>query len=107
MKDRFPAAYFRRRCMSKRLFMRIVNTLSARVEYFQSRTDATGRQSLSALQKCICALRQLVTGQTANMFDEYLHVGESTGILCLKYFRASVRFAFGEEFLQAPTTRDC
>ena len=96
----FSADYFWHRFrMSKRLFLRIVNTLSARVEYFQSRTNVTGKQSLSVLQKCTCAIRQLATGQTANMFDEYLHVGESTGILCLKIFCTNIRSAFGEEFL--------
>ena len=105
---RYPEDYFRRRFrMSKRLFMRIVNTLSTRVEYFQEGADATGRQSLTALQKCTCAIRQLATGQTADLFDEYLHVGESTGILCLKSFCDGVRSAFGEEFLRAPTTDDC
>ena len=54
---RYSEDYFRRRFrMSKRLFMRIVNTLSTRVEYFQEGADATGRQSLTALQKCTCAI---------------------------------------------------
>ena len=87
--------------------MRIVNTLSAHVEYFQHSVDATGRQSLVALQKCTCAIRQLATGQTADLFNEYLHVGELTRILCLKIFCDSVRSAFGEEFLRAPTAEDC
>ncbi|XP_047948763.1 uncharacterized protein LOC125194547 [Salvia hispanica] len=105
---RFPEYYFWRRFrMLKRLFMRIVNTLSARGEYFQSRRDAVGRQSLSVLQKCTCAIRQLATAQTVDLFDEYLHVGESTGILCLKNFCDDIRSAFGDEFLRAPTTEDC
>ncbi|XP_047961640.1 uncharacterized protein LOC125206429 [Salvia hispanica] len=70
------------------------NTLSARVEYFQSGVDATGRQSLSALQKC------LVPSDNLLLFDEYLHVGESTGILCLIIFATafvllSARNSFG------------
>ncbi|XP_047979101.1 uncharacterized protein LOC125221019 [Salvia hispanica] len=86
---------------------RFSDTLSVRVEYFQSRRDAIGRQSLLALQECTCALRQLATGLMADLFDEYLHVGESTRILCLKNFCDDVRSAFGEEFLRAPTTKDC
>ena len=87
--------------------MCIVNTLSTHVEYFQSGVDATGRQSLSALQKCTCVIRQLATGQKTDLFDEYLHVGESTGILCLKIFCDSIRSALVEEFLRTPTTEDC
>ncbi|KAL1559881.1 protein ALP1-like [Salvia divinorum] len=105
---RFPADYFRRRFrMRKDLFLRIVNALAARDEFFQERPDATGRQGFTTLQKCTCAIRQLATGQTSDMFDEYLHVGESTGRECLKRFCVGLRKAFGEEYLRQPNTEDC
>ena len=70
--------------MLQELFLSIVQTLEARDEYFQYREDGIGRPGLTPLQKCTVALRQLAYGTTADMFDEYLHVGETTGRDCLK-----------------------
>ena len=89
--------------MQKELFLRIVNALSARYEYFQLRADAAGRISLSPLQKCMVAVRQLAYGGTADMFDEYLKVGESTGRECLQNFCQGVRDTFGDTYLRKPT----
>ena len=100
--------YFRRRFrMSRPLFLHIANTLAGREEYFREGFDAVGRPSHTTLQKCTAAIRQLATGQTADAFDEYLHVGESTGRLCLLNFCKGVRAAFTAEFLKKPTTADC
>ncbi|XP_042038479.1 uncharacterized protein LOC121784401 [Salvia splendens] len=70
----------------KELFLRVVNVLSARYEYFQLRIDAAGRIGLSPLQKCTVSIRQLAYGGTADMFEEYLHVGDKTGCEYLKKF---------------------
>ncbi|XP_047953967.1 uncharacterized protein LOC125200352 [Salvia hispanica] len=105
---RWDDTYFRRRFrMSRPLFLHIANTLAAREEYFQEGFDATGRPSHTTLQKCTAAIRQLATGQTADLFDEYLHVGETTGRLCLMEFCKGVRAAFTDEFLKKPNTADC
>ncbi|XP_047978936.1 uncharacterized protein LOC125220844 [Salvia hispanica] len=44
---------------------------------------------------------------TTDSFNEYLHVGESTGKLCLMNFCKGVRAAFTDEFLKKPSTADC
>ena len=50
----FPAKLFRRRFrMRKHVFLRIVNVLSARNEFFQQRPDATRRLGASALQNAL------------------------------------------------------
>ena len=41
------------------------------------------------------------------MFDEYLHVGETTGRECLKTFCKLVVEAFGDTYLRRPTADDC
>ncbi|XP_042041219.1 uncharacterized protein LOC121786651 [Salvia splendens] len=100
--------YFRRRFrMRRELFLHIANTLAAREEYFQEGFDAIGRPSLTTLQKCTAAIRQLATGQTPDLFDKYLHIGDSTGRLCLMNFCKGVRAAFTNEFLKKPSTADC
>jgi hypothetical protein len=59
----YPPSYFHRRYRIRRtLFLRIMHKLSETSPYFCERYDATGRASLTALQKCIAALRQLAYG---------------------------------------------
>ncbi|XP_048605195.1 uncharacterized protein LOC125582492 [Brassica napus] len=72
----FPPHLFRRRFrMNKEVFMRIVDTLSANVPFFQQRRDAVGRLGLSTLQKCTAAIRMLAYGSAADAVDEYLRLG--------------------------------
>ncbi|GER30007.1 5-formaminoimidazole-4-carboxamide-1-(beta)-D-ribofuranosyl 5'-monophosphate synthetase [Striga asiatica] len=71
----YPDYIFRRRfCMRKELFLLIVNALQTRSSYFQQNIDAIGRQSLSPLQKCTAAIRQLAYGVPADHLDEYLRM---------------------------------
>ncbi|XP_047965898.1 uncharacterized protein LOC125210383 [Salvia hispanica] len=81
-----PTVFHRRFRMRRDLFLRIVQTLEGRDEYFQYREDDIGRPGLTPLQKCTVAIRQLAYGTTTDMFDEYLHVGETDGRDCLKTF---------------------
>ena len=71
----YPKNLFRRRFrMNKPLFLRIVHRLSTEVQYFQPSEDATGRSSLSPLQKCTAAIRQLAYGGAADTVDEYVRL---------------------------------
>lgn len=45
---------------------------------------ALNRPGLSPLKKCTAAIRQLGTGSPAYQLDEYLKIGHSTGVECLK-----------------------
>ncbi|XP_013608195.1 PREDICTED: uncharacterized protein LOC106314947 [Brassica oleracea var. oleracea] len=81
----YPPHYFRRRFrMNHTLFTGIVNRLSNEVPYFQHRRDAVGRYMISPLQKCTAAIRMLAYGCAGDMVDEYLRMGETTALLCLK-----------------------
>ncbi|XP_047961986.1 uncharacterized protein LOC125206808 [Salvia hispanica] len=105
---RWGANVFHRRfIMSRDLFLRIVHMLEGRDEYFQYREDGIGRPGLTPLQKCTVAIRQLAYDTTADMFDEYLHVGDTTGRECLKKFCKLVVEAFGDTYLRRPTANDC
>ncbi|XP_047949283.1 uncharacterized protein LOC125195131 [Salvia hispanica] len=70
-----PTVFHRRFRMRRDLFVSIVQTLEARDEYFQYREEGICRPGLTPLQKCTVVLRQLAYDTTADMFDEYLHVG--------------------------------
>ncbi|XP_033146098.1 uncharacterized protein LOC117133616 [Brassica rapa] len=103
----FPHNIFRRRFrMNKTLFMGIVHRLSQEIEYFQPKEDAAGRSSLSPLQKCTAALRQLAYGGAADAVDEYIRMGETTARNCLHHFTAGIIQLFGDYYLRRPTPED-
>uniref|UniRef100_A0A0D3DSA4 GRF-type domain-containing protein n=1 Tax=Brassica oleracea var. oleracea TaxID=109376 RepID=A0A0D3DSA4_BRAOL len=68
--------------------------------------DAVGRASLSPLQKCTAAIRQLAYGGGADTVDEYVRLGETTARKCLYQFTAGIIHLFGDEYLRRPTPED-
>ncbi|XP_024016514.1 uncharacterized protein LOC112089892 [Eutrema salsugineum] len=103
----YPPHIFRRRFrMTKDLFMHIVQRLSTEVPYFQQRRNAIGRLGLSPLQKCSAAIRMMANGTAADAVDEYLRLGASTALLCLKNFTEGIISLFGDEYLRRPTAAD-
>ncbi|XP_057808904.1 uncharacterized protein LOC131023382 [Salvia miltiorrhiza] len=100
-----PQIFRRRFRMSRELFLRIVNALEVD-PYFQQRPDAIGRLSFSPIQKCTAAVRQLAYGTAADCCDEYLRIGETTALECLKKFCKAVVRIFGGTYLRWPTTAD-
>ena len=72
--------------MRKEVFLRLVEGVEAQDQYFHRRPDATGRLSISALQKCTAAMRMLAYGEAADRVDEYLRLSESTARISLQHF---------------------
>jgi hypothetical protein len=70
------------------------------------RYDVIGHTGLTALQKCIAALRQLTYGIAADTIDEYLKLGKTTALECLEYYCSGIIECFGDEFLRCPTVTD-
>ncbi|XP_024004407.1 putative nuclease HARBI1 [Eutrema salsugineum] len=102
----YPPHIFRRRFrMNKPLFMHI-ERLSEKVSFFQKKRDATGRYGLSTIQKCTTAIRILAYGCASDAVDEYLRLGETTALRCLKNFVEGIINVFGEEYLRRPTPDD-
>uniref|UniRef100_A0A0D3C9X9 DDE Tnp4 domain-containing protein n=1 Tax=Brassica oleracea var. oleracea TaxID=109376 RepID=A0A0D3C9X9_BRAOL len=92
--------------MNRPLFMHIVERLSNEVEFFQQKTDALGRLSLSPLQKCTSAICVLAYGTAADAVDEYLRLGETITRSCVEHFVESIIYLSGEEYLRRPTPAD-
>jgi hypothetical protein len=92
--------------MQMTLFLNIMYKLSETSLHFSERYGATGRISLTALQKCIAVVRQLAYGMSANTIDEYLKLGESIALECLEYYCVGIIECFGVEFLRCPTITD-
>ncbi|XP_062232833.1 uncharacterized protein LOC133930168 [Phragmites australis] len=96
---------FRRRFrMTRPLFLRIVDNLREWSPYFTQRVDATGRDSLSPLQKCTAAIRMPAYGSSADQLDEVLKIAASTCLEILGKFAEGVIECFGEEYLRPPTS---
>ncbi|XP_057790335.1 uncharacterized protein LOC131007178 [Salvia miltiorrhiza] len=91
--------------MSWALFLHIVNALEVD-PYFQQRPDACGRFGFSPIQKCTAAIRQLAYGTVADCCDEYLRIGKTTALACLKKFCKAVVRKFSGVYLRRPTTAD-
>lgn len=91
--------------MSRSLFLRIQSMLEANEPYFVQRRNNAGRLGLSSFQKMIAAIRMLAYGETADLCDEYLRIGESTALKSLKKFVKAV-INFSEENLWSPNNND-
>ncbi|XP_057811435.1 uncharacterized protein LOC131025654 [Salvia miltiorrhiza] len=103
----YGPTFFRRRFrMQKELFLRIVEAVQGEDTYFQMSHDARGRDSLTPLQKYTTAICQLAIGVSADTFDEYLKVANTTGRLYLKRFCKAVIRAYSGEYLRRPTQAD-
>jgi hypothetical protein len=92
--------------MRMTLFLSIMHRVSETSPYFCERYDATGRASLTALQKCTTALRQLAYGMTRDIIDEYMKLGKITALECLEYYCLNIIEYFGDKFLRHPTVTD-
>ncbi|XP_047948999.1 uncharacterized protein LOC125194825 [Salvia hispanica] len=95
------------KCRDRSLPIHIATTLADRFECFTLRSDCTGRIGLSTLQKCTSAIRQLAYAGPADMFNEYLQMGETTSLNVLRQFCKGIREVFGPEFLRKPTPDEC
>ena len=75
-------------------------------DYFVQRRNAANTVGLSGEQKMTDALRMLAYGMSTNSLDEYVRIGESTTIECVKRFYQGVVKNFGPEYLRSPNLAD-
>ena len=98
---------FRRRFrMNRDLFLRLVDAVKIKDDFFIQKKDATGRLQLSSLQKVTAAIRQLAYGISSDAVDEYIRIADSTAMVCLKRFCYAVVALFKEEYLRTPNSED-
>ncbi|KAG2294364.1 hypothetical protein Bca52824_041033 [Brassica carinata] len=82
--------------MSQRLFLHIVDVIKQHDNYFNQRRDASGKLGLSTFQKVTAAIRILAYEIPADATDEYIKIGESTTIECMKIFFRAIVDVFSE-----------
>jgi hypothetical protein len=92
--------------MQRHLFKRIKQTVKNHDNYFKKKPDACAKEGLSALQKCVAAIRILAYGVPADAIDEYVRIGESTARQSFQHFCRAVIKVFGDHYLRAPNATD-
>ncbi|XP_053686445.1 uncharacterized protein LOC128735984 [Sabethes cyaneus] len=97
--------FLRRFRMTKEMFWRISDGLKNH-DFFKQKIDAVGKRGLSTVQKVCAAVRMLAYGTSSDSVDEYLKMGDSTAMLCLKEFCSSVIAVFGDRYLRSPNAAD-
>ncbi|KAK1612505.1 hypothetical protein QYE76_036178 [Lolium multiflorum] len=103
----FKEKMFRRRYrMSRELFLVILRGVRDYDPYFQCRPDATGALGFTSYQKCFAAICMLSYGMAADIFDEYLRMGESTCLESMYRFCRAVIAVFGHYYCREPTVED-
>ena len=103
----YDETLFRRRFrLSRPLFLRILHTLQQHDHYFVQRRNVANTVGLSGEQKMTVALRMLAYGMSADSLDEYVRIGETTTIQCVKRFCQGVVQIFGPEYLRSPNDAD-
>ena len=99
-KPMYPPETFRRRFrMGRHGFIHIVEALSNIDPYFRQMVDAISKKGLSSLQQCTASMHILAYGASADAVDDYVQIGESTTIECLRKFVEDVILVFETEHL--------
>ncbi|XP_026459212.1 uncharacterized protein LOC113359855 [Papaver somniferum] len=105
--SKYPPQHFRRRFrMDISLFIRILHDITNYDKYFTQRYDDVKREGLSPLQKMIAAVRMLAYDLPADILDEYIQIGESTAVECLKRFCDAIIGIYEKEYLRKPNEND-
>ena len=103
----YDDAIFRRRFrMRKQVFLRIVGELSSSDNYFTQRVDASNKEGVSPLAKCTTAMRMLAYGVAADAVDEFIKIGGTRALECLRRFCKGIIQLYEQEYLRAPTQED-
>jgi O-acetyl-ADP-ribose deacetylase (regulator of RNase III) len=92
--------------MTKSMFLDITTTVEAHDDYFVRKANTAGTWGFSHLQKVTAALRMLTYGGPADLFDEYIRMGELTMLESVRHFVRYVVEIYGPHYLRSPTAEE-
>jgi hypothetical protein len=92
--------------MSRELFLIILNSVRDYDDYFEAKYDCTGKIGFSSYQKCSVAVRQLASGVSGDLIDDYIRMSEFTCHEAMYRFCEDVIAMFGEYYRREPNMDD-
>jgi hypothetical protein len=92
--------------MRRHLFLRIMNVVEEHDNYFIQKRNAAGVLGLSCLEKVVVAFKMIAYGVPTDATDDYVCVGESTTLKCLRRFVVAIVEVFGPQYLRLPNEQD-
>jgi hypothetical protein len=92
--------------MSRDLFVFILERVVHHDSYFIQKPDALGVLGLSPYQKITAVFRVLCNGVSADSVDEYVRIGESTTLVCVRRFCEAIIEIFSQDALRLPNEGD-
>nr|XP_043623602.1 uncharacterized protein LOC122595322 [Erigeron canadensis] len=98
----FDDEVFRMRyCMSKRLFLKIIEDITASFSWFRDSVNVVGTRGFSSIQSARARYDNL-----ADHYDEGLSFSTRTARECLDNFCIAIKHLYGEEYLPSPASHD-
>lgn len=85
------------------MFLRTLNDLEDKYEFFQLRYDGRGKKGFTTLQKCVVALRLMTFGVPADAVDDYLKMSAKTASESMYNFCDYIIEFYGDIYLWKPT----
>ena len=92
--------------MSRRLFLKMVDTICAFDLYFLQNFDATETLGLWSIQKCIAAIRMIGYGVPSDATDEYTRAAKNIAMESMKRFVRAIRGIYEKQYLRHPMRED-
>jgi hypothetical protein len=103
----YPESYFLAHFwMSIKLFKHIATEVMKFDWLFEQRRNAARELGHSTYQKVTDALRMLAYGISEDLIDDNFAMGESTAIMCVKFFVVAIVNIFCSTYLRAHNAED-
>jgi hypothetical protein len=83
-----------------------MNTVEEHDDYFVQKRNATDVLGLYCLQKVAATFKMIPYGVSADVAYDYVRVGESIALKCLRRFVVAVVKVFGPQCLRLPNEQD-
>jgi hypothetical protein len=83
--------------MRRHVFVRIMNVVEEHDDYFIHKRNVASTLGLSCLKKVAATFQMIANGVAADATDEYVCVGESTVLECLRKSVVAIVEVFGPE----------
>jgi hypothetical protein len=74
--------------------------------YFIHKRNAVGILGLYCLQTVVATFQMIAYGVAANATNDYVHIGESNDLECLRRFVIAVVMVFGSKYMRPPNEHD-